>query len=98
MWSWLIIVGVAVLVWRATQPRSDLVIRMRRGQPSFRGKLAAGRRAEIERYLTEQFADVGRLRIDVHYPRGSRRLRVRVRGSVSPGERQQVRNFLTAVL
>ena len=75
MWRWLIILGVAALIWRVAQPGGDCVIRMRRGKVSIRGKLAAGRRNEIERFLLDQFRDVDRLRIDVYYPRGSQRPR-----------------------
>ena len=98
MWHWLIILGLALLVWRACQPRGDCVIRLRGGQVSVRGRLAAGREPEIERFLTEHFSEVHRLRIDVLYPRGSQRLRLRIAGRLTDGERQLIRNFLTTTL
>jgi hypothetical protein len=59
MWQWLLVVGFALFVWRLAQPAGDCVIRIRRGQVTIRGKLAAGRRAEIERFLTEHSRTCG---------------------------------------
>ena len=98
MWKWLIVVGIAVLIWRLVQPAGDCIINVRRGQVTIRGKIAAGRRAEIERFLSDQFAHVQRLRIEVDFQRASRPLRVRIRGPISEGERQLIRNFVNATL
>jgi hypothetical protein len=98
MWKWLILLGVAVLIWRLVEPAGDCVIRVRRGRVTIRGKIAAGRRAEIERFLAEQFPHIQRLRIEVDFQQASRPLRVRIRGRISDGERQLIRNFLTTTL
>ncbi|MBL8851119.1 MAG: hypothetical protein JNG89_15675 [Planctomycetaceae bacterium] len=98
MWQWLVVLGLAALIWRYAGRSGDCVIRIRRGQVTIRGKVAAGRRAEIERFLQEQFPDVPRLRIDVSFRRSSRPLRVRIRGPISGGERQLIRNFFTTTL
>lgn len=98
MWPWLIILLVAWLIWRYSRPGGDCVIRLSRGAVSIRGKMSPGRRVDIERFLLEQFPEVRRLRIDVRYPRGSEALRLDITGSLSPGDRQQIRNFLTTTL
>lgn len=98
MWTWLAILGVAIVVWRTCQPRGDCTVEIRRGQVAFRGKLPAGRCHQIEQYLLEYFADVSRLRIDLFYPRGTQQLRLKIRGRISPGDRQQIRNFLSTIL
>jgi hypothetical protein len=98
MWQWLIVLGVALVIWRLSRPAGDCVFRIRQGRVSTRGKIAAGKRAAIEGFLAEEFPEVRRLRIDVHYRRGTRPLRVRIRGSITPGEQQMIRNFLTTAL
>lgn len=98
MWRWLILVGLAVLIWRIAQRPGDCVIRVRRGRAFVRGRIPARRRSEVERFLTAHFGHVQRMRIDVYSPRRDQRLRVRVRGAVTEGERQMIRNFLAAEL
>lgn len=98
MWQWLLVLGVALLIWRLGQPSGECVFRVRQGRVSSRGKIAAGKRAEIESFLAEEFPDVKRLRIDINYRKGSRPLRIRIRGAISPGEQQMIRNFLTTAL
>lgn len=98
MGIWLLVIGVAFLLWWLSRPAGECVIRVRNGTVTTRGKLSAGRRADIEGFLAEEFSDVKRLRIDIDYRRGSRPLRVRIRGSISPGEKQRIRNFLTTLL
>jgi len=95
MWQWLIVLGVALLIWRLSRPAGDCVFRVRRGHVSTRGTIAAGKRAQVESFLAQEFPEVRRLRIDVHYRRGNQPLRVRIRGAVTPGEQQLIRNYLT---
>jgi len=97
MWPWLIVIGIALVIWRLSRPAGDCVFRVRRGQVSTRGKIAAGKRAEVESFLSEEFPEAKRLRIDVHYRRGGRPLRLRIRGAVTKGEQQLIRNFLSTL-
>lgn len=98
MWAWLVILGVAIVVWRTCQTRGDCTVEIRRGQVEFRGKLPAGRCHQIEQYLLQYFPDVSRLRIDIYYPRGTQQLRLKIRGRISTGDRQQIRNFLSTIV
>jgi hypothetical protein len=97
MLPWLILVAVAALIaWLAVRP-GDCVIRARGGNVSVTGKCPAARAAEIERYFREHFAGVSRLRVDVEYSTLRRPLKVRVKGAVSRGEQQMIRNFLLTI-
>jgi hypothetical protein len=98
MWQWMLVLGVALLIWRLSRPAGDCVFRIRQGRVSTRGKIAAGKRAQVEGFLAEEFSEVRRLRIDVSYRRGSRPLKIRIRGSITPGEHQMIRNFLVNLL
>jgi hypothetical protein len=86
----------AVVAWLVVRP-GDCVIRKRRGDVTFRGRVTAAHRGQIETYLREHFPHVGRLRVDVWYRRGAQPPKVRIRG-VPAGERQMIRNFLLSLL
>lgn len=97
MVPWLILLAAAALIaWLAVRP-GDCVIRVRRGCISVKGKCPAARTVEIERYFREQFPAVSRLRVDIEYPTRRRPLKVRVKGALSRGEQQMIRNFLLTI-
>ncbi len=86
----------AVMAWLVVRP-GDCVIRKRRQDVTFRGRVTGAHRGQIETYLREHFSHAGRLRVDVWYRRGAHPPKVRIRG-VSAGERQMIRNFLLSLL
>jgi hypothetical protein len=94
MLKWLIVIAVAVLIWRLMVRPADCVIRVKDGCMHVRGRLTAGLQQRLERFLSSELSAVRRLRIDISYPRPSRALKIRVRGRLALGERQMIRNFL----
>jgi hypothetical protein len=98
MLPWLILMaGAGLIAWLAVKP-GDCVIRVRSGKTNVRGRFPAAQLAEVENYFQQHFAHVRRLRVDIDFPRRQRPLKVRVKGSLSPGERQMIRNFLLTIL
>ena len=95
---WLALLALAAVIWWLARSPPDLVIQLRRGRVAVTGRIAAGRKAIVERFLQEQLPEVPRLRVNVRYPRGAKPLRIDVRGRISPGERQMIRNFLLTEL
>ncbi len=98
MFPWLILMaGAGLIAWLAVKP-GDCVIRARLGKTDVRGQFPTSRRSEVESYFEKHFAHVRRLRVDIDFPRRERPLKVRVKGRISPGERQMIRNFLLTIL
>jgi len=98
MLPWLILMaGAGLIAWLAVKP-GDCVIRTRLGKADIRGKIPVSRRSDVVRYFEQHFAHVPRLRVDIDFPRRSGSLKVRVKGRVSPGEQQMIRNFLLSIL
>jgi hypothetical protein len=98
MLPWLILMAVAGLIaWLAVKP-GDCVIRARSGKTDVRGRFPTSRLAEVQDYFERHFAHVPRLRVDIDFPRRQRPLKVRVKGRLSAGERQMIRNFLLSIL
>lgn len=95
---WLALIALAAVIWWLARSPPDLVIQLHHGRVEVTGRIAAGRKAIVERLLQEQLPEVPRLRVNVRYPRGGKPLRIDVRGRVSPGERQLIRNFLLTEL
>ena len=94
MWKWLILVAVILGIARLSMRRPDCVIKSRNGRVSIKGRMTRSRQVRVEEYLRKHFADVARLQIDVNYPKRDRRLQIHIRGSLSEGEKQMIRNFL----
>lgn len=98
MLPWLILMlGAGLIAWLAVKP-GDCVIRSRLGRTEIRGRLPATRRAEVERFFEQNFAHIPRLRVDIDFSRRAGPLKIRVKGPLSTGERQMVRNFLLSML
>ena len=73
------------------------VIRVSRGTIRFRGKFPMARRTEVEAFLSREFADRGPISISgVKADKG--RMRFVIRGPISEGDRQQIRNFLQTLV
>jgi hypothetical protein len=98
MLPWLILMaGAGLIAWLAVKP-GDCVIRVRSGKTNVRGRFPAARLAEVQNYFQQHFAHVPRLRVDIDFPRRQRPLKVRVKGRISPGQQQMIRNFLLTIL
>jgi hypothetical protein len=98
MLPWIILMAAAALIaWLAVKP-GDCVIRARLGKTNVRGRFPAARLAEVQNYFQQHFGHVPRLRVDIDFPRRHCPLKVRVKGSISSGERQMIRNFLLTIL
>ena len=95
MWIWLVIAGTLAIVYLSMRP-ADCTIRFRNGRVTVKGRITHHHRLAVEEFLNGHFSDVARMRIDLHYPRGGSRLRVRIRGALAKGERQMIRNFILA--
>ena len=81
--------GICWSLWRG---QVQFVVRWSRGSVRFSGKFPRSREAEVADFLKREFA--GRRRITISAlkarPKG---LRIVVRGPVTDGERQLIRNF-----
>ena len=98
MLPWLILLAAAALIaWLVVKP-GDCVIRARLGKTDVRGRFPESRRSDVLNYFQQHFAHVPRLRIDIDFPRRQRPLKIRVKGRLSPGEQQMIRNFLLSIL
>ncbi len=80
----------AAVFFLATRP--DFVIRVRRGQVRWRGKVPRGARAGLEEFLLQDLDLRGSVTICGRWRRG--RLETRFRGGLTPGQRQRIRNYL----
>jgi len=99
MLPWILLLILAGVVAYALMPSGDLVIRVEAGgKVSITGKVTAHAAREIEEFCAKHIADAGRLRIAVCYPRSNRPMQVRIRGGITQGEQQMIRNFLTTLL
>ncbi|MBI3865877.1 MAG: hypothetical protein HY290_28720 [Planctomycetia bacterium] len=91
--SVILIVVFGGVVWSMLAGTAEYVIRSSRGAVRFRGKFPVGRQAEVIEFFRREFADQGRITVSaVRLPQ--RGLRFVVRGRISEGDRQRIRNFL----
>jgi hypothetical protein len=80
-------VAVAYVWWRP-----DFVVRVRDGHCRCRGKLALAVQRAFARFLLDDLRPPGPVTISGKYRQ--RRLRLRFRGRLTPGQKQRIRNFL----
>ena len=84
------------ICWSLLVAPAEYVIRYSRGLVRFDGKFPASRRAEVEEFFKREFAGHGRIKVSaVRVPK--RGLRFVIRGKMTPGDRQQIRNFLRSI-
>jgi hypothetical protein len=81
--------GICWTLWRGSVL---YVIRLSHGTVRFSGKFPRSRRAEVAEFLKREFAEPGRITI-LALKTPSNRARIVVRGRISDGERQRIRNF-----
>jgi hypothetical protein len=94
MWTWVILLALVLGIVYLTARPGDCVIRYRHGEVTVTGRITRGRQMAVEEYLKRNFADAGRLRISLNYPKAGQRLRIRIRSSLPRGEEQMIRNFI----
>jgi hypothetical protein len=79
--------------WSLLVPPADYVIRYSRGTVRFAGKFPASRRAQVEEFFQREFSAQDRIKVSaVRVPQ--RGVRFVIRGRISEGDRQRIRNFL----
>jgi len=98
MWlNILIIAVVGAIVWTVLRPRPDFRIRVGKSGAEVSGQISEFQRREILRYFNETDFSAANITIYGTWDR-ERRLTLRTRGGLSPGERQMIRNYLLSVL
>jgi hypothetical protein len=84
------------MYWSVLRPAAQFVIRYSRGNVRFTGKFPRSHQAEVEEFLKREFANRGRITIAA-FKTGTAGLRVVVRGRVTDGDRQRIRNFFQTI-
>jgi len=95
MQTMIAIVMIAILgaiCWSLLKPRAAFVIRLSRGDVRFQGAFPRSRHSEVVEFLRREFAGQSPITIS-GIPTQERGLRIIVRGAISEGDRQRVRNF-----
>lgn len=84
------------ICYSLVQPSAQFVVRYSQGKVRFSGKFPRSHQGEAEEFLKREFSD-GR-RITIAGVRGrTAGLRIVVRGSLTEGDRQQIRNFFQTI-
>jgi len=93
----LILIGLfGGICWSLLRPRAQFVIRLSRGTVQFKGSFPLARRPEVEDFLKREFAEH---KISISAVKVSKRgLRFVVRGNITEGDRQRIRNFFQTVV
>jgi len=94
------IIVVAVfgwICWSFLRAPAEFVVRLARGGVAFQGKFPLSRRSEVAEFLRRELDHCGRVTIS-GCRSANRRLRIVVRGRVSEGDRQKIRNFFQTIL
>ncbi len=92
----LLLAFFGAMCWVLLRPPSQFVIRYSRGIVRFTGKFPRSRQAEVAEFLKREFADRRRITIAAlkNGPAGGR---IVVRGAVTEGDRQRIRNFFQTI-
>ena len=94
------VVAIVFFGWigyAAWHDKNDFRITVRRGRVGFHGRFPLGRRADTTGFLLNDVAPGGTIRVIGNWSAG-RVLRITVRGNISEGECQRIRNFLKITL
>src|SRR5262245_41010996 len=73
----------------------NLQIRVKEGQVDVGGRALTGRRGQVSDFIQHHLPEVRQARIEGYWD--GRRLQLRFKGDLSPGEQQRIRNFLLTV-
>ena len=93
----LIVAGLLVLAWWLLRGLDDFVIRSRPDAVTIKGRLSQAERARVAEFFRTEFAGEPPFAVSGRRLRDGR-LRLRFRGRVARGTRQQIRNFLVTCL
>ncbi len=98
MWlKYLIVPIVLYVIWLAVRPRYEFQIRTSAGGTQVTGRIAKHQQHEIVGYFQDIHLSAESVTIS-GWRDDQKRLKLRFRGRLSPGERQMIRNFLLTVL
>jgi hypothetical protein len=84
------------ICWSLLVPKAEFVIRYSRGTVRFDGKFPASRRAEVAEFFKREFAEHERIKVSAIQAQ-KRVLRFVIRGKLTVGDKQQIRNFLRTI-
>ncbi len=90
------VVLVVYLVCRGARPPCNLRIVVRDSQVQVSGKALRGKHSLVSEFFRNDLPDVRRARVEGNWD--GRRLQLWIRGPLSPGLQQRIRNFLNATL
>src|SRR5262245_61603813 len=79
-----------------SRPPCNLRIVVRDNRVEVSGRAVLGKKSEISEFFRQDLPDVRRAQVEGHWD--GRRLRLHIRGPLSPGLQQRIRNFLNATL
>jgi hypothetical protein len=88
----LMLLMAAALLFAILNQRHDFTIRVANGTVRISGRLPAVARGEIESFFTRDLAHLRRFRVSGRRLSGGG-LRLTIRGRMSAGDRQRIRNF-----
>ncbi len=86
-----------VICWSVLHPPAEFSIHYSRGTVQFKGKFPRSRHAEVEEFLRREFTDQRRITVRAIKARQGGR-RIVVRGTVTEGDRQRIRNFFQLIV
>ena len=86
-----------VICWSVLHPPAEFSIHYSQGTVQIKGKFPRSRHAEVEEFFKREFADQQRITVRAIKARQGG-LRIVVRGTVTEGDRQQIRNFFQLVM
>src|SRR5579872_6877560 len=93
----IILLGVmGGICWSLLVPKAQYVIRYSRGAVRFDGKFPGSRRAEVAEFFKREFAEHARIKVSAIKMQKTG-LRFVIRGKMTDGDRQQIRNFLRTI-
>lgn len=93
---WLVIAGLIALAVYVIRSPWNFRIRVRDGVVDVEGPAMRGKRDQIVEFFQQDMPNVRRAKVQGLWQR--KRLQLRFGGSLSPGERQRIRNFLLMIL
>jgi hypothetical protein len=85
-----------VICWTVLHPPAEFSIHYSRGAVQFKGKFPRSRYPEVEEFFKREFAGHRRITVLAIKARQGG-LRIVVRGTVTEGDRQRIRNFFQII-
>jgi hypothetical protein len=88
--------AACVVYFFVFRKRSEFAIRLRRGSVTFRGRVPVAMQPGISQFLLQDLSLMEP--VSIYGAWNDRRLRIWFRGSLTDGEKQRIRNFLSGRL